>query len=108
MHTDERDEHFRNPQLSIDESCEPGSKVTILRDWQPRKQQVESRWTEAGMKIDESDPQDENASLLIPESVEPDSNATADSDWHPLKQFRWIVLTEAGMQTSIITSFWME
>jgi hypothetical protein len=34
--------------------------VTVERDEQPKKQTVQSRWTEEGMQIDESDEQFEN------------------------------------------------
>jgi hypothetical protein len=43
-----------NARSLIQESREPGSNVTVERDWHPAKQYAQSSSTEEGRQIDES------------------------------------------------------
>jgi hypothetical protein len=82
----ESDEHFQNANLSIRESLEPDSNMTIDRDSHPVKQLSSIVSTGDGIQIADSDAQWENANSPMEESLEPDSNVTVESDSHPMKQ----------------------
>jgi hypothetical protein len=79
MQIDESDEHPRNANLSMHESLEPVSNVTLESPMHPVKQVSQSCSTDDGMQIDESDEHDENANFSMHESVEIDSNVTLES-----------------------------
>jgi hypothetical protein len=55
MQIDESDEELQNADLSIRDSCEPGSNVTVESDLHPEKQYSRSVRTEGGIQIDDSD-----------------------------------------------------
>jgi hypothetical protein len=57
MQIDESDEQNQNADLSMNESLETDSNVSVERDLQPKKHVSPSTSTEEGMQIDESDEQ---------------------------------------------------
>jgi hypothetical protein len=81
----------------MDESLEPGSKVTFESDWQPLKQFWESFSTAEGMQTDASREQRENAELPMCESCETDSKVTVSRDSHSPKQFSLSCSVEEGI-----------
>jgi hypothetical protein len=62
---DERDEHQKNADSSIDESFEPDSNVIVERDVHREKHSLQSFSTDEGIQIDESDEHRENAAVSI-------------------------------------------
>jgi hypothetical protein len=78
MQIDSSEQHPENANPSIDESFDPHSNVTVMRERQSLKQLSPSFSTEAGMQIDESDEHDKNESPSMSESRDPDSNVTFD------------------------------
>jgi hypothetical protein len=68
MQIDESDEQFQNADLSMDESLEPDSNVTVERHLHFWNDSLPSVSTEEGMQIDESDEQEKNADSPIDES----------------------------------------
>jgi hypothetical protein len=78
MQIDESDEQGQSAELSIRESLESDSNVTLERLLHAEKQLLQRISTDDGMQIDESDKQSENAAFSIRESLESDSTVTLE------------------------------
>jgi hypothetical protein len=85
MQIDESEEQLQNAYSSMDDSLEPGSNVTVEREWDASKQYFSTLSTEEGMQIDESDEQYQNADSPTDERLESDSNVTVERDSHRQK-----------------------
>jgi hypothetical protein len=68
MQIDESDEQFENAELSMDESRETESNVTVDRKAHPEKQLSQICVTDEGIQIDERDSHFANAQLSRHES----------------------------------------
>jgi hypothetical protein len=68
MKIDESEEQSANAAFSMQESRQPGSKVTVERDSHRKKHFSQSRSLEEGKEIDKSDGQLANADFLTRES----------------------------------------
>jgi hypothetical protein len=98
MQIDESDEQNQNAYLSIRESLQSDSNLTLESAVHPLKQPWQRSSTDDGIQIDENDEQDENAYFSIRERLQPDSNLTLESAVHPLKQNSQRSSTDDGMQ----------
>jgi hypothetical protein len=98
MQIDESDEQNENAHISMRESLQPDSNVTLESAVHLLKQNSQRCSTDDGMQIDESDEQYKNACISICESLQPDSNVTFESALHELKQDSQRCTTDDGMQ----------
>jgi hypothetical protein len=85
MQIDKSEEQFINDSLSIHESINSGSNVTVESDLHPEKHSWQSVSTEDGMQIDKSEEQFENAALSMHKSSECAPKVTVESELHPEK-----------------------
>jgi hypothetical protein len=100
MEIDESNRQNQNAVISIQQSREPDSKVTVARSEHWQKQEWPSFSAHDGMQIDRKEhiPKAESS---IRESLEPDSNATAQGTEDGWKSDRERHSTDEGIQAMV-------